>query len=125
MHKEWVRMLLVVGLMTGFGLAAATISRLDPSSAPETVMMSLAGGIILGAVVGVAIIFSRKPTYATPKWREPVTTPRRPPKLAGTSRAVLSATVPPSPAPPESRPAPGSEQTPEGKPLDEKRAAAL
>jgi uncharacterized membrane protein YdjX (TVP38/TMEM64 family) len=61
MHREWVQILLVVGLMTGFGLGAATIA-LAMQSAPETAIRSLAGGILFGTFVGVAIVFSQAQT---------------------------------------------------------------
>jgi hypothetical protein len=119
-------------------LIGAWIGKSDSSTAPETVVTYLAGGIILGAVVGVAIIFSRKPTYRTPRWREPIATPRRQP-LAQAARAASSTT--PSPlAAPVTHPTHGSQNPPAGKQaaanqdeakhpegaqLGEKRAAAL
>ena len=62
MHREWVQILLVVGLMTSFGVGAATIA-LATQAAPDTAIGSLAGGILFGALVGVAIVLSQAPTY--------------------------------------------------------------
>jgi hypothetical protein len=65
MHRDWVQILLVVGLMASFGLGAAAIALASPQAAPETVLASLAGGILFGALVGVAIVFSQPPTYGS------------------------------------------------------------
>ena len=62
MHREWVQILLVVGLMTSFGVGAATIA-LATEAAPETAIGSLAGGILFGAFAGVTIVVLQAPIY--------------------------------------------------------------
>jgi hypothetical protein len=69
MHREWVQVLLVVGLMTSFGLGAAGIALASPQSPPEIALASLAGGILFGGLVGVAIVFSQTPTYGPSQGR--------------------------------------------------------
>jgi hypothetical protein len=69
MHREWVQISVVVGLMTGFGLGAATVALASLESSPETVMWSLAGGILFGTLVGVAIVFSQAQPYGYAKER--------------------------------------------------------
>ena len=61
MHRQWVQILLVVGLMTTFGLGAAAIALALPDPASQTAIASLAGGILFGAIVGVATVFGLSP----------------------------------------------------------------
>jgi hypothetical protein len=105
MHREWVCILLVVGLMTVFGVGAATIALLDPTPAIETVVMSLAGGIVLGAVVGLAIMFSQTQVFGPSLVRAyaPNPLPQSPalPETSGVTAALPAPTPAPKPRPEE------------------------
>jgi hypothetical protein len=69
MHREWVQILLIVGLMTTFGLGAAAIALASPDPASQTAIVSLAGGTLFGVLVGVAIVFSQPQTYGSSEGR--------------------------------------------------------
>ena len=70
MHRGWLCDLLVVGLMMIFGTGAAAIALSDPAPDNATVMLSLAGGILFGALIGLGIVFSRAQTYPRANWRD-------------------------------------------------------
>jgi hypothetical protein len=100
MHRQWVCILLVVGLMIVCGLGAAISAISNPAPDPEAVMIALTGGILFGAAAGVVIVFSRTQTHVAPKRRPTVFVPRPSPALAKVP--ATDTEFAPAPAAPES-----------------------
>jgi len=67
MQREWVQIVLVLGLMTTFGLggAAIALTSAQPDDPTTDALASLGGGILFGVAVGVVILISLEPTQGS------------------------------------------------------------
>jgi hypothetical protein len=58
--REAASMLVVLGLMAGFGLGAAYLASVVSDVPSVTILPSFVGGMLFGALAGVLIVLSRR-----------------------------------------------------------------